>query len=91
MSLSLNGVSCASRSACTSVGSFVNSAGTSVTLAEGWNGVRWAIQRTPRLGLVLNGVSCPSATVCVAVGASRRGPLAEGFTGPRPKRSSGLG
>lgn len=91
MSLSLNGVSCASRSACTSVGSFVNSAGTSVTLAEGWNGVRWAIQRTPRLGLVLNGVSCPSATVCVAVGASRRGPLAERFTGPRPKRSSGLG
>jgi hypothetical protein len=91
MSLSINGVSCASRRACTSVGSFVNSAGTTVTLAERWNGVRWAIQRTPRLGLVLNGVSCTSATVCFAVGASRRGPLAERFTGPNRKRSGGLG
>ena len=40
-----------------------------VTLAEGWNGVRWAVQRTPRLGVVLDGVSCPSVSVCF----SRRG------------------
>ena len=90
-SLSINGVSCASRTACTSVGSFFNNAGTRVTLAERWNGLRWAVQRTPRLGQVLNGVSCTSTTVCFAVGAGRRGPLTERFTGPSPKRSGGLG
>jgi hypothetical protein len=90
-SLSINGVSCASRTACTSVGSFFDNAGSSVTLAEGWNGLRWAVQRTPRLGQVLSGASCTSTTVCFAVGASRRGPLAERFTGPNPKRSGGLG
>jgi hypothetical protein len=90
-SLSINGVSCASRIACTSVGAFVNDAGTSVTLAQGWNGMRWTIQRTPRLGMVLNGVSCTSATACFAVGVSRRGPLAEQFTGPNRTRSGGLG
>jgi hypothetical protein len=29
------------------VGNDVNSSGTTVTLAEGWNGTEWAIQSTP--------------------------------------------
>jgi hypothetical protein len=91
MGLSVNGVSCTSKTTCTSVGSFANDAGTTVTLAERWNGLRWAIQRTPRLEVDLNGVSCTSAAVCFAVGAGRRGPQAERFTGPNPKRTGGLG
>jgi hypothetical protein len=43
----LNGVSCASLSACTAVGVFVNSSGVPVTLAERWNGTTWRIQRSP--------------------------------------------
>jgi len=90
LSLSVNGVSCTSRRACTSVGSFSNDF-RSLTLAQHWNGLSWSDQRTPRLGLVLNGVSCTSATVCIAVGSGPRGPLAERFTGPNRKRRSGLG
>jgi hypothetical protein len=73
----LFGVSCASRTACTAVGSVTNRAGTTVPLAERWNGTRWAIQRTRRPPRVhagaldyLGGVSCPSLTTCVAVGHS---------------------
>jgi hypothetical protein len=36
--------SCASPAACTAVGVRENSAGTDVTLAEGWNGTSWRIQ-----------------------------------------------
>ncbi len=73
----LFGVSCASRTACTAVGSVTNRAGTAVPLAERWNGTRWAIQRIRRpphahAGALdyLGGVSCPSVTTCVAVGHS---------------------
>ena len=65
----LNGVSCASRNACTAVG---DSGGESVPLVEVWNGQRWSIQKTPRLRNVdvtaLRAVSCTSARSCVAVG-----------------------
>ena len=69
---SLGGVSCASPTSCTAVGSYSNSGGTPLSLAEHWNGSSWAIQAIPspagspdsRLG----GVSCHSATSCTAVG-----------------------
>ena len=51
-------VSCASSSACVSVGD-----GT----AMHWNGSNWAAMRAP-YSLKLNGVACPSATYCIAVG-----------------------
>jgi hypothetical protein len=44
----LGGASCSSPPGiCTAVGSDTNSSGTAVTLAEGWNGTKWSIQRTP--------------------------------------------
>jgi len=68
----LDGVSCVSAGACTAVGDYKNSAGTLVTLAERWNGRRWAIQTTPNPtgahDSSLFGVSCVSAGACTAVG-----------------------
>jgi hypothetical protein len=86
----LSGVSCASRMTCTAVGYFTNPAGAGVTLAERWNGTRWALQRTPTItgttSSLLFGVSCPSRTACTAVGSvtKRAGttvPLAERWNG----------
>jgi hypothetical protein len=49
----LNGVSCASASACTAVGyygiSFNGFTYNEGTLAEAWNGTTWVIQPTPSL------------------------------------------
>jgi hypothetical protein len=68
------GVSCASASACTGVGYYVNSSGVEVTLAERWNGTEWAVQTTPNRSEMkssaFNGVSCASTSVCSAVGVS---------------------
>jgi len=62
-----NAVSCASSSACTSVG-FSNSG----TLAERWNGTRWSIQPTPdpalAIQITLDGVARPARHSCTAVG-----------------------
>jgi hypothetical protein len=66
----LSGVSCTSATACTAVGGYDSSTGTSLTLAERWNGTSWRIQ-TPVFGVINSGlaaVSCPTATTCVAVG-----------------------
>jgi hypothetical protein len=67
------GVSCASSTACTAVGFFVDTYGFDETLAERSDGARWRIQETPNPGGVtsssLAGVSCASATMCVAVGS----------------------
>jgi hypothetical protein len=64
----LFGVSCSTAAACTAVGHYVRD-GASHTLAERWNGTRWAIQSTPAaLFSVLRGVSCPSNRACMAVG-----------------------
>ena len=69
----LVGVSCSSAKACTAVGDYSNRSGTFVTLAERWNGRKWAIQATPNPvtgtdGSELLGVSCSSARACTAVG-----------------------
>jgi hypothetical protein len=73
----LFGVSCASRIACTAVGSVTGAAGTTLPLVERWNGKEWAIQRTPRPARTngagvsyLGGVSCASPASCFAVGYS---------------------
>jgi hypothetical protein len=81
------GVSCASRSACTAVGDLVNGAGTGLTLAERWNGVRWSIQRTPNRAVdsgLLGGfedVSCTSPSQCIATGSADALPLAAQWNG----------
>jgi hypothetical protein len=68
----LNGVSCASATACTAVGQVTSGLITS-TLAERWNGIAWTIQPTPNPAgakdfSVFQGVSCASASACTAVG-----------------------
>src|SRR4051812_14980620 len=66
---SLRGVSCTASSACTAVGSYVDSAGVGVALAERWDGASWSIQPTASIARGgLSGVACTSATDCVAVG-----------------------
>jgi hypothetical protein len=66
----LNAASCLSASACVAVGNTSNSRGTSLTLAQRWNGRAWSIQPTPSPadGGNLLGVSCPSRSSCLAVG-----------------------
>ena len=69
----LNTAACPSASACTATGAYVNSAGTVQTLAERWNGARWAIQPTPNRAGGLNfliGVDCTASSACTAAGYS---------------------
>ncbi len=71
---SFSGVSCSAATACEAVGSYVNSGGTTVTLAESWNGTAWSIQSTPNptgaTSSSLSSVSCISSSACTAVGKS---------------------
>jgi hypothetical protein len=68
----LSAVSCPSSTACTAVGSYVDSANNGFALAEAWDGTAWTIQPTSvptnAKNINLVGVSCPSATACIAVG-----------------------
>jgi hypothetical protein len=69
----LAAVSCGSATSCTAVGYYdFGSVGlTSSTLAEHWNGHRWAAQSLPSpgdLGGDLSAVSCPSRLTCTAAG-----------------------
>jgi hypothetical protein len=68
----LSGVSCTSSVACTAVGHTVEGSGLATTLAERWDGSRWALQPTPTPlttpSVQLTGVSCPAPTSCMAVG-----------------------
>ncbi len=68
----LIGVSCTSPTACAAVGGYTDSAGSPRTLGEGWNGKKWAIDRTANpngaRSSQLHAVSCTSATACTAVG-----------------------
>ena len=96
----LLGVSCASASACTAVGTVNAFSASAKPQAERWNGTRWSIQATPPTppGGGLNAVSCASASACTAVGASSAGTLAENWNGtrwtvqvtPNPARGGGL-
>ena len=68
----LAAVACTSNTACTAVGVYINSAGSTVPLAERWNGSGWSLQTasTPAgaTAAVLAAVSCVTATACFAVG-----------------------
>lgn len=68
-------VSCTGSSACMAGGYFGFSIGfgTSLTLAEQWNGTKWQIRTTPNPGSSgsFGGVACTSATACLATGGHR--------------------
>ncbi len=68
----LTSVSCMTMSACTAVGYYKNSAGTLVTLAERWNGTKWATQTTVNPNEAkesrLLSTTCTSETACRAMG-----------------------
>ncbi len=71
----LDAVSCVTSRACEAVGTAFNASGAVVTLAEAWNGTKWAIQPTPAPGSglaasVLDALACHSLNDCVAVGYS---------------------
>jgi hypothetical protein len=75
----LNGVSCASASVCTAVGTYYPTVDYLVSLAEGWDGTAWSIEATSNAGhsYSLNGVSCASASTCIAVGSHDGSSLTE--------------
>jgi hypothetical protein len=100
----LEGVSCASNTACTAVGWF-SKAGLRMVLAERWNGANWTIQTTASPAgakyASFQSVSCPASNVCVAVGSwtnstDATAPLAERWDGKHwttqrtPKKSGVL-
>ena len=68
----LKGDSCVSAAACVAVGFTENDVGTTVTLAETWNGASWSVVSTPdpvgTTNAELNAVSCTSPSACTAVG-----------------------
>jgi hypothetical protein len=68
----LNALSCTSAAECMAVGyyGYNNGTGTSVSLAEHWNGKIWIreVTPTPDSSATFSGVSCPAATDCEAVG-----------------------
>jgi hypothetical protein len=70
----LTGVSCASATACTVVGT------NSEPIALRWNGKRWSVQHLASNGDPYD-VSCPTPTYCTAVGFGISGPMAESWTG----------
>jgi hypothetical protein len=68
---SLAAVACRTPSACVAVGSFTDFFGTSLPLADVWNGTLWSPVRPPSTGRhegTLSSVACPSATNCFAAG-----------------------
>ena len=96
LTIGLNGVSCASTSACTAIGSYRARSGQENLLVESWNGHSWTV-RTPLNSsaprdLSLFGVSCSATTVCTAVGGYSHGrsflALAERWDGKHWVRQS---
>jgi hypothetical protein len=73
----LNGVSCASATSCAAVGDYAPAPlAPPRTLAESWDGRRWALGSSPDRGTggsVLAGVSCTAGAGCVAAGYSFTG------------------
>lgn len=72
--LDVSSVSCASSSACSAAGFYLNAQGLPQSLVEGWNGHRWSLQLTPApagsVGVFLRSVSCTSGDACTAVGTN---------------------
>ena len=85
----LAGVSCVSKSWCVAVG-FSDDGGSSVDLAEHWNGSSWSVVKAPNPSggaeMQPNTVSCTSTSFCEAAGEYRdfadlQHPLALGWNG----------
>ena len=78
------GMSCSSATACTAAGSYGTKNGSSVMLAERWNGTSWRIQATPSpagaTGSYFLAVSCTAPGACTAVGAVTIGSGSSGMT-----------
>ena len=68
-SASLTGVSCATATDCTAVGSYPTAGSQSASLAERYSGRRWRVQATasPVAGRILDSVACTTAG-CTAAG-----------------------
>jgi hypothetical protein len=68
----LNAVSCHSATDCVAVGSYTDSGGNTLPLADVWDGATWtlwgAALPTGAVGGVFNGVKCPASASCFAVG-----------------------
>jgi hypothetical protein len=80
------GVSCASATVCTAVGTYRVPADQQRVLVERWDGKRWTIQPSPtpqRRPSALTLVSCPSVTACMTVRSSGGGELFEHWVGKR--------
>lgn len=84
------GVSCASSTACTMAGYYVNGAGVQLPFAESWNGTEWSVKTMPNpaeaSSTAVSALSCASSSSCIAVGyylngAGAYAPLAEGWNG----------
>jgi hypothetical protein len=74
ISSTLEGVSCASATACTAVGSHYSPFTKSNRIQiESWNGTSWSVVHGPNRGSdpYLDSVSCASATACTAAGNYR--------------------
>ena len=69
----LTSVTCSARTACTAVGSYIDSVGDTDTLVEARAGGAWSVQHSPNqpgaVSTSLAGVSCQSDTSCAAVGS----------------------
>jgi hypothetical protein len=87
----LLGVACTSAASCTAVGSLdIASRALGLTLAEHWNGARWARQHIPGPPDVpagtgsLTAIGCSSPAACTAVGIADNGlPLIDRWNGAR--------
>jgi hypothetical protein len=78
----LSGVSCSSSKRCTAVGSSTDSDGNETTLAEVWNGKKWAREDSANRGdSGLLAVSCTAAKACTAVGDHVEGEAGRGSAG----------
>jgi hypothetical protein len=82
--LKLNGVSCASSTACTAVGSYYHEG--SKPLVERWNGTEWSLQSAPGPAegdgfSAMLAVSCASTSACTTVGEAAEKPTAERWNG----------
>ena len=69
-------VSCTEENGCTAVGSYVESSGVRLPLAERWNGRAWEVQATPRpseaIASRFTSVSCSEASSCLSAGKVER-------------------
>lgn len=72
--IQLSGVSCATATACTAVGSYSRSDGAVRAIIESWTGGTWVRVPPPtKVISQLASVSCSSATACTAVGEQAHG------------------